>query len=140
MNLLLSKQARILERDQRSQRGSPQRHLPRRLLPQLFGQQKLLQNYRLGGCQAKGEDWHTWTRVARQACLGSTWPRTNVLFHATCLFGGRVELGGKDRLTPVPRELVLLASGDTTVHGRFLAGSARLTVLCPGTVLLECKR
>lgn len=64
-----------------------------------------------------GEDWHKGPGSDLTLHLGSTWPSTHVLYHATCLFGRRIEnLVGKDSLTPVPGELVLLAPGNTTVH------------------------
>ena len=44
---------------------------------------------------------------------------------------------GKDSLTLVPGELVLLAPGEMTVHRRLFAGSADLTGSYTGTFLVE---
>lgn len=44
-------------------------------------------------------------------------------------------LVGKDHLTLVPGELVVLAPGDTIVHQRLFPGSVSLAGLCTGTFL-----
>lgn len=58
--------------------------------------------------------------MAQESYLGSIWPNTHMFYTTPLLIWkgleGRWDLVGKDSLTLVPEELVLMAPGEMTVH------------------------